>query len=357
MISTGRLKPAFALGVCALHSRRITVSKMCRVFNLNLSKTCSCLGQNVAIHVPTADQKWEVGERAIQPVHTGLVPICNTEFMFVILQAEFSLYNQFYLSLAVLEFSRLQKDNAKGIWQCDFKCDKYGHTQNNRHLTEDERIRVQRGTNRDQACMNALDRSFPDLPSLVCRWHMNRNVLAKTRTRFGQVEIENPAPGQDKYENTVATDQFLELYYDAVEAPSEAEFESRCAIILIDPAPLKPNKSTKRRKTHKKNHGVSGTARDPTYADKVDMSYPALRPDSEMTFTELLLSNTVPIHTISAFTMQLPSLNEVLNQRTNTSTQEQPSDSQGQATNTTNQPFYYEFLPPRSWGHAGRRPF
>lgn len=60
---------------------------------------------------------------------------------------------------------------------------------------------------------------------------MNRNVLAKTRTRFGQVEIENPAPGQDKYENTVATDQFLELYYDAVEAPSEAEFESRCAII------------------------------------------------------------------------------------------------------------------------------
>ncbi|KUF79174.1 hypothetical protein AM588_10000109 [Phytophthora nicotianae] len=86
-------------------------------------------------------------------------------------------------------------------------------------------------TDRDQACMNALDRSFPDVPSLVCRWHMNRNVLAKTRTLFGQVEIENPAPGQDKYENTVATDQFMELYYDAVESPSEAEFESRCATI------------------------------------------------------------------------------------------------------------------------------
>lgn len=46
-----------------------------------------------------------------------------------------------------------RKDNAKGIWQCDFKCDKYGHTQNNRHLTEDERIRVQRGTSKTGCTM------------------------------------------------------------------------------------------------------------------------------------------------------------------------------------------------------------
>ncbi|ETI46396.1 hypothetical protein F443_09232 [Phytophthora nicotianae P1569] len=41
-----------------------------------------------------------------------------------------------------------KKNNAKEIWQRDFKCDKYGQTQNNRHLTEEERIRVQRGTSK-----------------------------------------------------------------------------------------------------------------------------------------------------------------------------------------------------------------
>ncbi|KAG2804348.1 hypothetical protein PC116_g22669 [Phytophthora cactorum] len=86
-------------------------------------------------------------------------------------------------------------------------------------------------TDHDQACMNALDRLFLQVPSLVCRWHRNRNVLAKARTLFGQVEIENPASGQDKYENTVATDQFMELYYNAVDSPTETEFDTRCATI------------------------------------------------------------------------------------------------------------------------------
>ncbi|ETI46584.1 hypothetical protein F443_09035, partial [Phytophthora nicotianae P1569] len=48
--------------------------------------------------------------------------------------------------------------------------------------------------------------------------------------------------------------------------------------------------------------------------------------------------------------MQLPPLTEVLNQRSNISAQEQIPDSQGKTTDTTNQPFYYEFLPPRGWG-------
>ncbi|KAG2977030.1 hypothetical protein PC119_g22021 [Phytophthora cactorum] len=31
-------------------------------------------------------------------------------------------------------------------------------------------------TDRELACMNALDRGFPDTPSMVWRWHMNKNV-------------------------------------------------------------------------------------------------------------------------------------------------------------------------------------
>ncbi|KAG2870615.1 hypothetical protein PC114_g27301 [Phytophthora cactorum] len=77
---------------------------------------------------------------------------------------------------------------------------------------------------RDQACMNAIGHLFPEVSSLVCRWHMNRNDLAKTRT-VGQVEIVNPVLSQDKYENTVATDYFMELFYIAVDSSTETAFE------------------------------------------------------------------------------------------------------------------------------------
>lgn len=86
-------------------------------------------------------------------------------------------------------------------------------------------------TDRDLACMNAVDAVFPTVPSLVCRWHMNRNVLAKTRSIFGQIQVENPLPKQDKFVNTVATDQFMQLYYNAVDAPTEAEFDAKCEVI------------------------------------------------------------------------------------------------------------------------------
>ncbi|KAG3018579.1 hypothetical protein PC123_g17268 [Phytophthora cactorum] len=31
-------------------------------------------------------------------------------------------------------------------------------------------------TDRDLACLNSLDCVFPDVPSMICRWHMNKNV-------------------------------------------------------------------------------------------------------------------------------------------------------------------------------------
>ncbi|KAG3078218.1 hypothetical protein PI125_g21037 [Phytophthora idaei] len=79
--------------------------------------------------------------------------------------------------------------------------------------------------------MNAIGHLFPEVRSLVCRWHMTCNVLAKTRTVFGQVEIANPAPGQGKYENTVATDYFMELFYTAVSSSTETAFEENLVTI------------------------------------------------------------------------------------------------------------------------------
>jgi hypothetical protein len=55
---------------------------------------------------------------------------------------------------------------------------------------------------------------------------MNRNVLAKTRLNLGQIPVENPAPEEDKYENTAETDAFMALYYQAASAPTETEFET-----------------------------------------------------------------------------------------------------------------------------------
>jgi hypothetical protein len=49
-------------------------------------------------------------------------------------------------------------------------------------------------TDRDQACMNASESAFPEAGKLVCRWHMNRNVLAKTRKVLGQVRVQHSGP-------------------------------------------------------------------------------------------------------------------------------------------------------------------
>lgn len=380
-------------------------------------------------------------------------------------------------------------------------------------------------TDRALACMNALDVKFPDVPSLVCRWHMNRNVLAKTRTIFGQVEIVSPAPGQDKYENTVATDQFMQLYYDCVASSTEAEFDERCNAIrsasvemadyldlhwwkykeklvkcwtcrylhfgyrdtspvegthakckrwlessrgdlltafekllpwwetcikntsvaverdvgkvshvhqderysavvmyisrfaldqtaalwksalqsvrkqnpvecctgvfrrsngrpcvhdlieiikserqlklkvqqfhkhwltrrghlerpesrILEPAPFRQNKSSKRRKTRKKNQGATGTAREPTYSERVDLNHPAPYPppmSAPSSFTELLLSST----SFNPYPASFPVSNR-------------SAESQAQGDQTDPPQLQAAFLPARTWGYAGRRPY
>jgi hypothetical protein len=39
-------------------------------------------------------------------------------------------------------------------------------------------------TNRELALISCLDTQFPEATHLLCRWHVNMNVLAKTKRHF-----------------------------------------------------------------------------------------------------------------------------------------------------------------------------
>lgn len=86
-------------------------------------------------------------------------------------------------------------------------------------------------TDRAQACINALGWKLPSVPFLICRWHMNRNVLGKARLVLGLVPVANAAPRQDQYENTWQTESFMMSYYEAVDSETEQEFEEHCSTL------------------------------------------------------------------------------------------------------------------------------
>lgn len=86
-------------------------------------------------------------------------------------------------------------------------------------------------TDRDLVCINALAHAFPSVPALLCRWHANHNVLTKTLQVLGQIAVANPAPRQDKYENTWEADSFMHTYYEALAACSEADFEAARTVL------------------------------------------------------------------------------------------------------------------------------
>ncbi|ETL95118.1 hypothetical protein L917_07034 [Phytophthora nicotianae] len=53
-----------------------------------------------------------------------------------------------------------------------------------------------------------------------------------------------------------------------------------CSVIILEPTPIRQSKGSKRHKSskQKKNHSISRTARDATFAERADMSHPASQP-------------------------------------------------------------------------------
>lgn len=81
-------------------------------------------------------------------------------------------------------------------------------------------------SDRDQACLHALSTVFPLSKQRLCMWHLKKDVLQQTRSYLGM------RPDPDKPEqmiNTEATDNFCQLWEQAIHAKNQAEFEKVCS--------------------------------------------------------------------------------------------------------------------------------
>ncbi|KAK1947749.1 PKS-NRPS hybrid synthetase [Phytophthora citrophthora] len=86
-------------------------------------------------------------------------------------------------------------------------------------------------TGRDLACTNASDMVFPDVPKILCRWHINRNVSARVQGDLGTVRLDQPGPNGETKKNTVQTNVFMAEYYETLESKTEADFDAHCVAL------------------------------------------------------------------------------------------------------------------------------
>ncbi|ETL95549.1 hypothetical protein L917_06677 [Phytophthora nicotianae] len=210
---------------------------------------------------------------------------------------------------------------------------------------------------RELAAMNAVSTVFPGVPAMICRWHMNKNVISKTRQVLGQVAVQNPAPGQSKYENTWQTDAFMSLFYRAVESSTEAfmnswrspslmenEFYdlviSICTGGLINreqattfqhriQEPAFNEEESMSRRLRRRSRRICtlpyNTRRDPVFFERVDLNNPATPPASSLDRYQnagTTVSVLNPVSTLPAADVQDPSV------------------------------FHTSNVPPRFWGYA-----
>nr|CCA18209.1 conserved hypothetical protein [Albugo laibachii Nc14] len=71
-------------------------------------------------------------------------------------------------------------------------------------------------TDQELALMSALSDTFPNASFLLCRWHINKNILAKQRTAFQTSE---------------AWQEFNQTWNELVAATTMAEFETQLAVM------------------------------------------------------------------------------------------------------------------------------
>ncbi|OWY95971.1 hypothetical protein PHMEG_00033884 [Phytophthora megakarya] len=65
---------------------------------------------------------------------------------------------------------------------------------------------------------------------------MNKNVLSKTREILGKIAVINPVPGRFKFQNTLATDRFMALFYRTVDSETEeALIDDKAALVKMNP--------------------------------------------------------------------------------------------------------------------------
>jgi hypothetical protein len=84
-------------------------------------------------------------------------------------------------------------------------------------------------SDRDRACLNAIQFVFNESNLRLCSWHMNKDVTAYTRQKLGQVlDQDRFQQGERVFVETEQGQSFLQKYEQAINAATEEEFDLHC---------------------------------------------------------------------------------------------------------------------------------
>ena len=87
-------------------------------------------------------------------------------------------------------------------------------------------------TDRDLALLHALRSTFPSVPTLLCYWHVNKNVLTKARVYMPKVvDTENSIVSHTAMKDSEACSAFMEAWYSLVRSETEEMLEERLELL------------------------------------------------------------------------------------------------------------------------------
>ena len=85
-------------------------------------------------------------------------------------------------------------------------------------------------TNDDGACINAINRVLPAANITLCRWHMNKSVVAYGKT-WCQEELGRELGEDGRLHDTAGTRAWMGLFWSAIRAKTREDFEQKRALI------------------------------------------------------------------------------------------------------------------------------
>jgi hypothetical protein len=79
-------------------------------------------------------------------------------------------------------------------------------------------------TDNESALKNALTILLPDVPQLLCVWHVNKNLLTQVQ---GTWHNDGEDTGEEREEKEISRRDFMKAWYRAVHSKTEDEFETK----------------------------------------------------------------------------------------------------------------------------------
>jgi len=82
-------------------------------------------------------------------------------------------------------------------------------------------------TDNEDALLNALQEVYPQVPRLLCRWHVEKNVLKKASEQWRVKQVSD----DERAANQKLLDTFMQRWTEVVLANSKDEFEDNCTCL------------------------------------------------------------------------------------------------------------------------------